>query len=63
MGKSTKIPVSFRFTEEEQRLLDQAAGQFDGNKTKAAVEGLRLLINPKKLTKEQLIAELQRRLK
>lgn len=63
MGKSTKIPVSFRFTEAEIALLDRAAKRFDGNKTKAVVEGFKALLGQNEITKETLIAEITRRLK
>lgn len=65
MGKSTKTPVSIRLTDSELELLEQAAALCDGNKTKALVNGLHALIggHTKRITKEQLIAELQRRLK
>lgn len=63
MGKNLKTPVSIRLSDDELALLDQAAAQFDGNKTKAFVAGLNALLKPGKLTKEQLIAEITRRLK
>lgn len=65
MAKSKKTPVSFRYDDDELELLERAAELFDGNKTKATVEGLRLLLSPAKgkLTNADLIAELKRRLK
>lgn len=66
MGKSTKTPVSIRMSDDELELLNQAAAQFDGNKTKAMVEGLKSLLTPApkgKLTKVMLMAELDRRLR
>lgn len=65
MAKVNKTPVSFRFSDDELKLLDQVAEQLDGNKTKAVVEGLRAFLNPGKgrLTKAALMAELDRRLK
>jgi hypothetical protein len=66
MGKSTKTPASFRYSEEEMALLDRAAEMFDGNKTKATVEGLKALLAPTpkgKLTKAALMAEIDRRLR
>ncbi len=47
-------------------LLDRAAEMFDGNKTKATVEGLKALLAPTpkgKLTKAALMAEIDRRLR
>ncbi len=61
--KNLKTPVSFRLSEDELTLLDRAAEQFDPNKTKAVVEGLRLLVEGKKLSKAALMAEIGRRLK
>lgn len=65
MAKSKKTPVSFRYDDDELALLDRAAELFDGNKTKATVEGLRMLLSPAKgkLTKAALLAEIERRLK
>lgn len=63
MAKNLKTPVSFRLSEDELTLLDRAAEQFDANKTKAVVEGLRLLVEGKKLSKAALMAEIGRRLK
>ena len=65
MAKTVKTPVSFRLSQEEMELLDQAAALFDGNKTKAFVEALRALLRGGKarLTKADLLAELKRRLK
>jgi len=64
MGKNTKTPVSIRLSDSELELLEQAAALCDGNKTKALVMGLNALISgqKKRITKEQIIAELQRRL-
>jgi hypothetical protein len=46
-------------------LLEQAAALCDGNKTKALVMGLNALIggHNKRMTKEQLIAEITRRIR
>lgn len=63
MAKNLKTPVSFRLSEDELALLDRAAEQFDANKTKAVVEGLRLLVEGKRLSKAALMAEIARRLK
>lgn len=63
MGKSTKTPVGFRFTEAELTLLDRAAKRFDGNKTKAVIEGLKAVCGQNEISKETLIAEITRRLK
>lgn len=58
-----KTPVSVRLTKAELELLDRVADRHGGNKTKAIVESLQLREAKKELTKEQLIAELQRRLR
>ncbi len=63
MAKAPKTPVSVRLSTEELELLDRVAARHGGNKTKAVVESLRLTEAKRELTKEQLIAELQRRLK
>ena len=63
MGKSTKTPVGLRMDDDELALLERAAKRFKGNKTKAIVEGLRLVCGQNEISKETLIAELQRRLK
>lgn len=63
MGKSTKTPVSIRMSDKELELLERAAKRFDGNKTKALVEGLKLVLGQNEISKETLIAEITRRLK
>ena len=64
MGKSTKIPVSFRFTEDEQGLLERVAEErFAGNRTKAVVEGLKLLDSQDEPSDEAFLAMLEKRLK
>jgi hypothetical protein len=65
MAKNLKTPVSIRMADDELELLGRAAALFDGNKTKAMVEGLRALLSPAKgkLTKAALMAELDRRLR
>jgi hypothetical protein len=65
MGKNTKTPVSIRLSDSELELLEQAAALCDGNKTKALVMGLNALIggHNKRMTKEQLIAEITRRIR
>lgn len=63
MGKSTKTPVGLRMDEDELALLERAAKRFKGNKTKAIVEGLRLVCGQNEISKEMLIAEITRRLK
>lgn len=63
MGKSTKTPVSIRMADDELALLERAAKRFGGNKTKAMVEGLKLVLGQNEISKEQLIAEITRRLK
>lgn len=63
MGKSTKTPVGLRMDADELALLERAAKRFKGNKTKAIVEGLRLVCGQNEISKETLIAEITRRLK
>lgn len=65
MAKNLKTAVSFRLTDEEHELLAVVAEQFAGNKTKALVAGLQALTkgDARKLTKAQLLAELERRLR
>lgn len=63
MGKSTKTPVGIRMDADELALLERAAKRFKGNKTKAIVEGLRLICDKNEISKETLIAEITRRLK
>lgn len=63
MGKSTKTPVSLRMDADELALLDRAAKRFKGNKTKALVEGLKLVCGQNEISKALLLAELERRLR
>lgn len=65
MAKSKKTPISIRLSDEEMALLKQAAELCDGNQTKALVKGLNALVSgaTKKLTKEQLLEEIRRRLR
>lgn len=63
MGKSTKTPVGLRMDADELALLERAAKRFKGNKTKAIVEGLRLVCGQNEMSKAALMAELERRLK
>lgn len=63
MATEKKTPISVRLTVEEMALLDRVATRHGGNKTKAIVESLRLTEAKKELTKEQLLAELARRIK
>lgn len=65
MAKSTKTPISIRLSDSELALLEQAKALCDGNQTKALVKGLSALISGhnKRMTKEQLIDEITRRLR
>lgn len=63
MGKSKKTPVGLRMDEDELALLERAAKRFKGNKTKAIVEGLKLVCGQNEMSKAALMAELDRRLK
>lgn len=63
MAKAPKTPVSVRLSTEELELLERVAERHGGNKTKAIVESLQLREAKREMTKEQLIAELTRRLK
>lgn len=63
MGKSTKTPVGFRFDDAELALLEKAAKRFGNNKTKAVIEGLKLVLGQNEISKETLLAEITRRLK
>lgn len=63
MGKSTKTPVGLRMDADELALLERAAKRFKGNKTKAIVEGLRLVCGQNEMSKDALLAEIARRLK
>lgn len=63
MGKSTKTPVSIRMTDDELALLERAAKRFKGNKTKALVEGLKHVVGQNEMSREALLAEIERRLK
>lgn len=63
MAKAAKTAISVRLSTEELQLLERVAERHGGNKTKAIVESLQLREAKKELTKEQLIAELTRRLR
>ncbi len=64
MAKAPKTPVSVRLSTEELDLLERVAERsHGGNKTKAIVESLQLREAKRELTKEQLLAELERRLR
>lgn len=66
MAKAVKTPVSLRLTKAELELLDRVSeAQFEGNKTAAFVAGLHSLENGgrKTLSRAQLMAEIDRRLK
>lgn len=49
--------------ESELALLERAAKRFKGNKTKAIVEGLKLVCGQNEISREALLAEIERRLK
>lgn len=63
MGKSTKTSISVRLSTAELELLDRVAARHGGNKTKAIVESLRLTESKRELSKEALLAEIERRLR
>lgn len=63
MEKDAKKPISVRLSTEELELLDRVAGRHGGNKTKAIVASLRLTEAKRDMPKEQLIAEIARRIK
>lgn len=48
---------------DELALLEKAAKRFKGNKTKALVEGLKLVVGQNELSRAALLAEIERRLK
>lgn len=64
MGKNLKTPVSVRLSADELKILQQVADErFGGNKTKAVVEGLKRLTGKNGISRETLLAEIERRLK
>lgn len=63
MGKNLKTPVSVRLSDDELALLARAAKRFGGNKTKALVEGLKAVCGQNEISRETLLAEIERRLK
>ena len=63
MAKAPKTPVSVRLSTEELELLERVAERHGGNKTKAIVESLVLREAKRELTKSQLLAEIERRLR
>lgn len=63
MGKNTKTPRSFRFSEAELKLLDRLSDRFSGDKTKTIVAGLRALAGQNEISRETLLAEIERRLR
>lgn len=63
MAKAAKTPISVRLSTAEMELLDRVAARHGGNKTKAIVESLRLTESKRELSKEALLAEIERRLK
>lgn len=63
MAKAAKTPISVRLSTAEMELLDRVAARHGGNKTKAIVESLRLTESKRELSKEALLAEIERRLR
>lgn len=63
MTKAAKTPISVRLSAAEMELLDRVAARHGGNKTKAIVESLRLTESKRELSKEALLAEIERRLR
>lgn len=62
MGKHLKTPVSFRFSDEELKLLDEAAKRFP-TKQATVVAGLRALLGADEMSRTDLLREIERRLK
>jgi len=64
MAKNLKKGVSFRFSDETLALLEELGERY-GSKTDAMEAGLHALKHgaTKRLTKAQLLAEIERRLK
>lgn len=58
-----KKPISIRLTEDEMKLLERVAARHGGNKTKAIVDSLKRTESKKELSREALLAEIERRLK
>lgn len=63
MARTPKTAISIRLTDEEMKLLDRVAARYGGSKTKAIADSLALREAKRELTKEQLIAEIERRLR
>lgn len=55
-------PTSFKFTAEELALLDEVA-EIEGGRKAAVVEALRRYLSQGRLSKQQLLDELAKRLK
>lgn len=62
MGKNLKTPVGLRLDAAEIKLLEKHAKRF-GGKGAALVAGLKALDGQNEISKEELIAEITRRLK
>lgn len=62
MGKHLKTPVSLRLSDDEIKLLDKLAKRFK-TKQAAIVAGLRALDGQNEITRSELLAEIERRLK
>jgi uncharacterized protein (DUF1778 family) len=58
-----KTPISIRLSGDEMKLLDRVAARHGGNKTKAIIESLQLRESKREMSKEALLAEIERRLK
>jgi uncharacterized protein (DUF1778 family) len=58
-----KKPVSVRLSTEERELLVRVAARHGGNQTKAIVDSLRRTESKRELSREALLAEIERRLK
>lgn len=58
-----KTPISIRLSAAEMDLLERVSALHGGNKTRAIVDCLRLTEAKRDLTKKQLLAEIERRLK
>jgi len=62
MGKNLKTAVGLRLSDSEMRLLDKLAKRH-GGKGAALVAGLKALDGQNEISREELIAEITRRLK